>query len=143
MTQQRPRTITAAELADEAGATEALVGQLVAMGALHEVAPGRHELADIARVESVLRLLEAGIGLDVLAAPVVAEFANLDHIGRYYPEPAPRSGRTYAQFKASLGDRARLLGPVYAAFGCRSRRTIDDSGSTRRTSSSASSWPGT
>ena len=111
------RTITTAELADGAGATEALVGQLVAMGALHEVAPSRHELADIARVESEFRLPEAGIGLDVLATPVVAEFANLDHIGRYYLEPAPRSAGTYAQFKASLGDRARLLGPVCAAFG--------------------------
>ena len=111
------RTLTTAELVAEAGATEEVVERLVAMGSLHEVAPGRHELADIARVESVMRLIDAGIGLDVYEAPIVARFANLDFIGRYYLEPAPRSDRTYAEFRASFGPRAHLLGPVYAAFG--------------------------
>jgi adenylate cyclase len=117
MTERQPRTLTAAELADECGASEELVHRLVAMGSLHEVEPGRHELADIARVEAVLRLVEAGIGIEVFEAPIVAQFANLDQIGRYFFEPAPRSTRTYAEFRASFGARAHLLGPVYAAFG--------------------------
>lgn len=113
----RARTLTTAELADETGTTEEHIARIVAIGALREIAPGRHEAADIPRVETILRLEEAGIGLDVLGSSIVTRFANLDYIGRYYLEPAPRSERTYAEFRASLGAQGDLLGAVYAAFG--------------------------
>ena len=117
MAEKRRRTISATELADETGTTVDHIAEIVASGALREVRPGRHEPADIPRVETVLRLEEAGIGLDVFASSMVNRFADLEYIGRYYLPPAPRSERTYAAFRESFGARAGLLAPVYAALG--------------------------
>lgn len=117
MTESRTRTLSAAELADETGTTAEHIARIVEIGALHELSPGRHEAADIPRVETILRLEEAGIGLDVLGSSIVTRFANLEYIGRYFLEPQPRSERTFAEFRASLGAQGDLLGAVYTAFG--------------------------
>ncbi len=117
MAEEPRRTISAAELADETGTTVEHIAEIVATGALPEVRPGRHEPADIPRVETVLRLEAAGIGLDILGSSVVTRFANLDYIGRYFLPPAARSERTFGAFRETFGARAGLLAPVYAALG--------------------------
>lgn len=110
-------TLSSAELAGEVGVDVEVVEALVGSGSLRQVAPGRHERADIARLMVVRRLNEAGIPLDVVTSAIETRFSSLDFIGRYFLDPGPKSDRTYAEFAASLGAPAGLLAAVYAAFG--------------------------
>jgi adenylate cyclase len=113
----RSRPITADELAAEAGVSRAYLERLEATGVLRRGADGRFESADIARVAEVERLVAAGIGLEVIGQAIDQRSATLEYVGYYFPEPAPFSGLTYAEFRASLGPRGGLLGPIYAALG--------------------------
>jgi class 3 adenylate cyclase len=110
-------TLSSAELAAEVGVEVAVVEALVASGAIRQVAPGRHERADIARLAVVRRLDEAGIPLEVVTSAIETRFSTLDFIGRYFMDPGPLSTRTYGEFAASLGEQASVLPAVYAAFG--------------------------
>ena len=58
-----------------------------------------------------------GITVDQLERAVADRLTTFETIDLFYPPPPPRSKRTYEQFRVSLGGRARLLGPVYAALG--------------------------
>ncbi len=111
------RVLSEAELAAESGATVELVRRLVAIGALRPLAPGRYEAVDLYRVAEIQRLQHAGIDLDVIREAIEREQTSLEYVGRLYLEPAPRSGRPYSEFLASLGARAHLVRPIYAAFG--------------------------
>jgi adenylate cyclase len=110
-------TMSSAELAAEVGVDPAVVDALVAAGALRQVAPGRHERADIPRLMVVRRLDEAGIPVDVVTSAIETRFSSLDFIGRYFMDPGPMSDRTYGAFTTSLGAQAPLLPAIYAAFG--------------------------
>ncbi|MGZ3586162.1 MAG: hypothetical protein ACXWPO_09110 [Candidatus Limnocylindrales bacterium] len=46
---------------------------------------------------------QAGITLEQVEVGLAAGRMNLAYIDRFYPDPGPRSGRTDAEFDATLG----------------------------------------
>ncbi len=69
------------------------------------------------RVRTVAAFEAGGIPLDVLREGLERRMITFDYIDRIMPPLSPMSGRSYAEFAASLGPRARHLDTAYAAFG--------------------------
>jgi len=69
------------------------------------------------RVQAITAFESAGITLEQIGAGIRERTMTLDYIDLFYPDPGPLSGRTYGEFEASLGPRARLLGPALTALG--------------------------
>lgn len=111
------RTVSLAELADEAGAPLALVEWLVELGQLQPVSGDRFDPRSEAIVTSVNALLQAGIARDDLAWVVVEGRGGFDAIGRLFQPPTPRSPRTYGELQEALGAEGDRLPAIYAAFG--------------------------
>jgi adenylate cyclase len=111
------RTLTRAELASEADVDPLLVDELIRMGALRPADDGSFSSGDIVRVQTVKSGIDAGISLENLERTLAERLQTLDYIDQFYLDPAPRADRTYADFRASLGDAAADLSTVYAAFG--------------------------
>jgi len=110
------RTLTTVEVAREAGTRVDLVDRLVEAGAIHPDAEGMLAEADIPRVRLAIALAEGGIDLDSLIGVIHSGALQLDWVARLWTLARP-SGRTFAQFAESLGERAEQLSSIYAAFG--------------------------
>lgn len=111
------RSVTLAGLAEEAEAPIALVDHLVAIGQIRPGPDGRFDPRDAAIVTTVQALLEAGIAEDDLTWAVREAGAGFAAIGQLFEVPQPRSPRTYADLRRSLGATGERLGAIYAAFG--------------------------
>ncbi len=111
------RTVTIAELAEEAGAPLALVERLVAIGQVRPLPDGRFDPRDEALVGTVRALIDAGISEDDVDW-LVREFGGgFEAVGRMFEPPAPRASGTYAELRAELGPRGDRVPAVFAAFG--------------------------
>jgi adenylate cyclase len=109
--------LTPERLAFEASAPVSLVDELVAAGAIDRAGDGTHERGDIARVRLAHALASGGIGVDDLMHEIRAGRMPFREIPRFGITPRA-TGRTYAEFAASLGpERAAQLPALYAAFG--------------------------
>jgi adenylate cyclase len=104
-------------LASEAGATPERVDELVRIGVLHPEQDGSFTSADVARVRLVAAYESAGIGLDLIDRALDERWITFERIDDLYRDSGPRSGRTVAAFRASLGPRGDILAPVLAALG--------------------------
>ena len=60
---------------------------------------------------------DAGVPLEALVAASDAGQISLRYYGELHPPPSPVSGRSFAEFAASLGEGRRHLGQLFAAFG--------------------------
>ena len=60
---------------------------------------------------------DAGVPLEALVAASDAGQISLRYYGELHPPPSPMSGRSFAEFAASLGEGRRHLGQLFAAFG--------------------------
>ena len=111
------RTVTLAELAEEAGAPLALVERLVELGQLRPLADGRFDPRSEPIVTSVNALLAAGIGRGRprLGRPRGPWRARRPRA--LFQPPAPRSPSTYRELQADLGAGGARLPAIYAAFG--------------------------
>ena len=105
------------ELASEAGATPERVDELVRIGVLHPESDGSFTSADVARVRLVAAYESAGIGLDLIDRALDERWITFERIDDFYRDSGPRSDRTVAAFRESLGPRGDLLAPVLAALG--------------------------
>jgi adenylate cyclase len=112
-----PARLTPAELAFEASAPAELIEELVRAGAIERAADGTHEPGDIPKVRLAHALATGGIGVDDLMHQIRTGRMPYQHVSRFGVLPRA-TGRTYAEFAASLGpeNAARLPG-LYAAFG--------------------------
>ena len=108
--------LSTADLAREAGTVPDYVDRLVAAGALESNAGGTFGVESVGPVRLTLALAEGGIGLDDLMAVIASGALQLDWVSRLWTL-APRTGRTFAEFAETLGDRAGQLPAIYAAFG--------------------------
>lgn len=109
--------IDAAELASEAETTTERVTQLVEIGAINPAPDGTFTRGDIVRARVVGAFEAEGFSLDQMAVAIRERAVLLDGIHVAYPSPSPRTGRTFGEFAADLGDRGHLVGPVMAAMG--------------------------
>ena len=111
------RALTLAELADEAGAPVDLLEWLVGLGQLRPLDDGRFDPRDAAILSTVSALLDSGIERDDLAWAIEGAGGGFTSVGRMFADPAPRSGRTYADVVTSLGPAGPRLASIYAALG--------------------------
>jgi adenylate cyclase len=105
------------DLASEAGTTVERVDELVRIGVLRARPDGSFTGPDVSRIRLATAYEAAGIGLDLIALALERRWITFERIDDLYRDSGPRSRRTVAEFRASLGDRSQLLGPVIAALG--------------------------
>jgi class 3 adenylate cyclase len=111
------RTVTLAELADEAAAPVALVERLVAIGEVQALPDGGFDPRDEAVVRTVRALIDSGIPEDDVDW-LVREFGGgFEAVGRMFDAPAPRAGATYGALLMELGPAGERLPAVFAALG--------------------------
>ena len=108
--------LSADQLARAAAVTVEYVHRLVEVGAIHADAAGLHAAADISRVRLAGALAAGGIDDAGLMWAVEKEILQLDQFANLWGV-GESSGRTYAEFQSSLGQRGEILPSVYAAFG--------------------------
>jgi adenylate cyclase len=113
---QPSRRLTADEVAMESGTQREIVLRLVAWGALSPGRDGLHEAEDVPRTKTMLALEGAGFGEDSIRWVVTSGLLPVEQLGGMWTVPQP-TGRTYADFLASLGERGAHLPAVYAALG--------------------------
>jgi adenylate cyclase len=105
------------DLASEAGTTVERVDELVRIGVLRARPDGSFTGPDLSRIRLATAYEAAGIGLELIALALERRWITFERIDDLYRDSGPRSRRTVAEFRASLGDRGQLLGPVIAALG--------------------------
>lgn len=111
-------TFSVEELAGEVGLPVDRIEWLVRLGILTPRDPGPFRFGDVFRAKLVAALLEGGFTEEQVEWAVAEGHLDLGRVDEYQVmEPGPRSPRTFAEFMASLGPRAKLLPAVYAALG--------------------------
>ena len=109
--------LTAGDLALRLGVDTAWVERLAQAGALDAAADGTFDPGDVHRVRLLKAFEDAGVPLEALVAASDAGQISLRYYGELHPPPSPVSGRSFAEFAASLGEGRRHLGQLFAAFG--------------------------
>jgi adenylate cyclase len=104
-------------LASEAGSTVERVDELVRAGVLRPESDGSFMPPDVARVRLAAAYEDAGIGLDLIGLALDRRWITFERIDDLYRDTGPRSQRTVAEFRASLGPRGQQLAPLLAALG--------------------------
>jgi len=105
------------DLASEAGTTPGRVDALVRAGVLRPGPDGSFASPDISRIRLADAYERAGIGLDLIELALKRRWVTFERIDDLYRDSGPRSSRTVAEFRESLGSRGPLLTPVLAALG--------------------------
>src|SRR3954464_6608073 len=109
--------VSVEEIARRLGVPAELVDRLVEAGGLQRGADGLLGPGDVHRVRLLSGFQAAGVPLDALIAADRAGRISLRYYDQLHPAPQPLSGRTYAEFAASVGPLATHLPGVFAAFG--------------------------
>jgi class 3 adenylate cyclase len=104
-------------LASEAGSTVERVDELVRVGVLRPEPDGSFTPPDVARIRLAAAYEAAGVGIDLIGHAVAQRWVTFERIDDLYRDSGPRSRRTVAEFRASLGPRGHLLAPLLAALG--------------------------
>jgi len=105
------------DLVSEAGTTPGRVDALVRAGVLRPGPDGSFTSPDISRIRLADAYERAGIGLDLVQLALDRRWVTFERIDDLYRDSGPRSSRTVAEFRESLGSRGPLLTPVLAALG--------------------------
>jgi adenylate cyclase len=105
------------DLVSEAGTTPGRVDALVRAGVLRPGPGGSFTSPDISRIRLADAYERAGIGLDLVQLALDRRWVTFERIDDLYRDSGPRSSRTVAEFRESLGSRGPLLTPVLAALG--------------------------
>src|SRR5262245_31451994 len=103
-----PAGLTAAELAREAGTSLEYVQRLEQSGAVRPNQAGLHPPAHIEGVRVAWALANGGVENDGLQWAMKEGILHLDRLSDMWRHPM-LSGRTFAEFAASLGERAAHL----------------------------------
>jgi adenylate cyclase len=104
-------------LANEAETTPERIRRLVEIGALVPAADGTFDRGDVVRSRVVSAFEAEGFSLDQMATAIRENAIALGQVHLFYPDPSPRTGRTFGEFIAELGPRGSLVGPILSAMG--------------------------
>ncbi len=110
-------------LALEAETTPERIRRLVEIGAIIPQADGTFHRGDVVRSRVVAAFEAEGFSLDQMATAIRERAIALQSVPLFYPDPSPRTGRTYGAFVEELGPRGRLVAPALAAMGLSARST--------------------
>jgi adenylate cyclase len=78
---------------------------------------GRFSAGDLQRVRTVRAFIEAGVPWSAIETALREGLITFRYSDAFFLPPSERSGKTYAEFKAHLGDAGALLPNVYDALG--------------------------
>lgn len=106
-----------AELAHEAETTQERIGRLIEIGAITPAADGSFTRGDVIRSRVVAAFEAEGFTLEQMAVAIRERAVALDSLHLFYPDPSPRTGRSFAEFTAEVGERGRLVPSVLSAMG--------------------------
>jgi adenylate cyclase len=110
------RRLSAAQLAYEASAPEMLITELAHAALIVPDAAGTYHAREVAKVRLAHALTSGGISVDDILHEIGTghmPFPEVPSMGR-----APgATGRTFAEFAATLGERGEQLQEIYSAFG--------------------------
>ena len=109
--------LTREQLAAEAGTDPGRIDELVRIGVIRPADDGAFSPPDIARARLVDAYESAGLGLDLIRLALERRWISFERIDDLYADLGPKSGRTVAAFRQSLGPRGDLLAPLIAALG--------------------------
>jgi adenylate cyclase len=105
------------ELAYEAKTTADRIERLVEIGAIVPGPDGSFQRADVIRSRVVAAFEAEGFSLEQMATAIREHAIALDTLHLYYPDPSPRTGRSYRELMEELGPRGELVGSVLSAMG--------------------------
>ena len=105
------------QLALEAETTPERIGRLVEIGAIRPAQDGSFTRGDVIRSRVVAAFEDEGFSLDQMATAIREREVDLQTLQHFYPDPSPRTGRTYAEFMQELGPRGALVAPALSAMG--------------------------
>lgn len=105
------------ELATEAETTPERIRRLIAIRAIVPAADGRFNRGDVIRARVVGAFEAEGFSLDQMAIAIRERAVALDSLHLFYPDPSPRTGRTFGEFMADVGPRGELVASVLSAMG--------------------------
>lgn len=105
------------QLADEAETTPERVTQLVEIGAIVPGPDRRFGRGDVIRSRVVAAFEAEGFSLDQMATAIRERAVALESLDLFYPDPSPRTGRSFADFREGLGPRGNLVAPALSAMG--------------------------
>lgn len=104
-------------LASEAETTTERITRLVQIGAIQPAADGTFDRGDVVRARVVSAFEAEGFSLDQMEIAIRERAIALHSVHLFYPNPSPRTGRTFGQLVEDLGPRGALIGPILAAMG--------------------------
>jgi adenylate cyclase len=104
-------------LAGEAETTPERIDRLVEIGAITPAADGTFDRDDVIRARVVSAFEAEGFSLDQMETALREHAIDLRSTPLFYPDPSPRTGRTYGEFVGTLGDRGELVGSILGAMG--------------------------
>jgi len=111
------RSLSADEVAAEAGTTRGAVEWMTRIGALTPAGPDDYRIGDVFRAELVGALAE-GFDRATVEDAVARGSLNLRHVDRYLPlDPGPKAPRTFAEFCRDLGPGGAVVPLLYEVLG--------------------------
>ena len=111
------RRLELEELASEAETTVERIRRLIDIGAIVAAEDGSFTRGDVIRSRVVSAFEAEGFSLDQMEVAIRERAVALDSLHLFYPDPSPRTGRTYGEFIAEVGERGELVGSVLSAMG--------------------------
>ena len=105
------------ELASEAETPVERIRRLVEIGAIAPAADGSFTRGDVIRARVVGAFEAEGFSLDQMEVAIRERAVALDSLHLFYPDPSPRTGRTFGEFVAEVGERGELVSSVLSAMG--------------------------
>src|SRR5262245_24383684 len=111
------KPLTELELADSSGVPVDFIRQLVAEKLVTPAADGRFPRRYARRVRLFRGIHASGVGLDSIRMLFEGRLADVDSGDMFMPQPSPRSQRTFADFRAGLGERAQVFDQIWSIFG--------------------------
>jgi adenylate cyclase len=105
------------QLAHEAETTPERLAQLVEIGAIVPGSDGSFGRGDVIRSRVVAAFEAEGFSLEQMATAIRERAVALHSLDLFYPDPSPRTGRSFAEFMEELGPRGKLVVPALSAMG--------------------------
>jgi class 3 adenylate cyclase len=112
------RSLSADEVAAEAGIPRSDVEWMRERGALLPDRSGSYRVGDVFRAKLIGALLASGFDRDTLGEALSGGSLDLGHVDDYLPfPPGPRSSRPFAEFCRDLGPRGQMIPDLFQVLG--------------------------
>ncbi len=109
--------LSEARVSAESGATAREIDRIVDAGIVTPGEDGLFTWGDLQRVRAAKQFLDAGVAWDHMAQAVDEGLITFEYADAFYLQPSGPSGRTYEEFRNSLGANASHLPRVYDTLG--------------------------